>query len=169
MPNYLRDYSGNIWFITVVTYNRRQILASDQARGCLRRAIIDCRQIYPFKIVAWVLLPDHLHCIWKLPDTDLNYSRRWSIIKRKFTRAFIDDSLDYQPPFWQKRFWAHLITDEKDYEDHLNYIHFNPVKHGLVKNALDWSWTSLAKFIRDGKYASNWGEGVVIPEAVGRE
>jgi putative transposase len=169
MPNYLRYYSGNTWFFTVVTYNRRQILTSDQARGCLRRAIIDCRQIYPFKIVAWVLLRDHLHCIWNLPGTDLNYSRRWSIIKRKFSQLFINDSIENKPPFWQKRFWAHLITDEKDYEDHLNYIHFNPVKHGLVKNAVDWSWTSLPKFISGGKYDSNWGEGVVIPEAVGRE
>jgi putative transposase len=169
MPNYLRYYSGTSWFFTVVTYNHRQIFASDQARACLRRAVIDCRQIYPFKIVAWVLLPDHLHCIWDLSDTDLNYSRRWSIIKRKFTQAFTNDSKENRSPFWQKRFWAHLITDEKDYEDHLNYIHFNPVKHGLVKNAIDRSWTSLPKFITAGKYASNWGEGVEIPEFVGRE
>jgi putative transposase len=136
MPNYLRYYSGNTWFFTVVSHNRRQILTSDQERGCLQKAIIDCRQIYPFKIAAWVLLPDHLHCIWNLPDTDLNYSRRWSIIKRKFTQAFTNDE-EKKPPFWQKRSWAHCIEDDQDFENHMNYIHFNPVKHGLVKNALE--------------------------------
>jgi putative transposase len=168
MPNYLRYYSGNIWFFTVVTHNRRRILASDQARDSLREAIIDCRQIYPFKIVSWVLLPDHVHCIWDLPQTDLNYSRRWSIIKRKFTQAFFHDK-EEKGSIWQKRFWAHLVIDEKDFEDHLNYIHFNPVKHGLVKNAVDWPWSSLHKFVSEGKYALNWGEGIEIPEAVGRE
>jgi putative transposase len=138
MSNYLRFYSGTPCFFTVVTHNRTKILTSDQARSCLRKAIIDCRQIYPFKIEAWVLLPDHLHCVWSLPDTDLNYSRRWSIIKRKFTQAFIRDH-NKKPPFWQKRFWTHLIVNEKDYEDHLNYIHFNAVKHGLVNDPLEWS------------------------------
>jgi putative transposase len=102
-----------------------------------------------------------------LTGDDLNYSRRWSIIKRKFTQAYVDDKK--KPSFWQNRFWAHLITDEKDYENHLNYIHYNPVKHGLVERAVDRPWTSLHRLIEEGKYPAHWGEGVEIPEAIGQE
>jgi putative transposase len=142
-------------------------MATDSARKCLRDAIIYCRELYPFTIGAWVLLPDHIHCIWELTGDDLNYSRRWSIIKRKFTQAYVDDKK--KPSFWQNRFWAHLITDEKDYENHLNYIHYNPVKHGLVERAVDRPWTSLHRLIEEGKYPAHWGEGVEIPEAIGQE
>jgi putative transposase len=114
------------------------------------------------------LLPDHIHCIWDLADDDLNYSRRWSIIKRKFTQN-IGNGKDRSPRFWQKRFWAHLINDETDYENHMNYIHYNPVKHGLVERARDWSWTSLHRLMEEGKYPANWGEQVEIPEGIGHE
>jgi putative transposase len=166
MPNYKRLYSGNIWFFTVVTNRRTPILTTEAARESLRNAIDHCRKIYPFAIKAWVLLPDHLHCIWDFPECDLNYSRRWAIIKRKFTQAF---AARERPPFWQNRFWAHLIMDENDYENHMNYIHYNPVKHGLIERAVDWPWTSLHRLIKDGKYPANWGESVEIPEEVGRE
>jgi putative transposase len=166
MPNYRRFYTGNIWFFTVVTHRRIPALRTEAARESLRNAINHCREIYPFAIEAWVLLPDHLHCIWDLPESDLNYSRRWAIIKRKFTQAFVDRG---RPPFWQNRFWAHLITDKKDYENHMNYIHYNPVKHGLVERAVDWPWTSLHRLIEEGKYPAHWGEGIEIPEEIGQE
>jgi putative transposase len=168
MPNYIRFYSGNTWFFTVVTHRRNPILTTDSARKCLREAIIHCRELYPFTIKAWVLLPDHIHCIWDLAESDLNYSRRWSIVKRKFTQTF-GDGKDRSQPFWQKRFWAHLINDEKDYEDHMNYIHYNPVKHGLVKRARAWPWTSLHRLMEVGQYPSDWGEYVEIPEGIGQE
>lgn len=168
MPNYRRYYSGSIWFFTVVTHNRVRMLTSEEARRCLRKAINDCREKYPFQIEAWVLLPDHLHCILDFPEEDLNYSRRWSMIKRKFTQKFRHLS-DQKPPFWQERFWAHGIRDFQDFENHMNYIHFNPVKHALVKKAVEWPWTSLHLLITAGKYALNWGEGVEILEEVGRE
>jgi putative transposase len=142
------------------------MLTTEDARKSLKNAINHCRGIYPFAIEAWVLLPDHLHCIWNIPECDLNYSRRWAIIKRKFTQAFVNRG---RAPFWQNRFWAHLITDEKDYDNHMNYIHYNPVKHGLVKRAADWPWTSLHRLIEEGKYPAQWGEGVEITEGIGKE
>jgi putative transposase len=167
MPNYIRFYSGNSWFFTVVTHRRIPILTTDSARKCLRDAIIHCRELYPFTIDAWVLLPDHMHCIWELIKDDLDYSRRWSIIKRKFTQAYADDKK--KPPFWQNRFWAHLITDEKDYENHVNYIHYNAVKHGLVEKASGWPWTSLHRMVRAGTFPPDWGEQIDIPDGIGRE
>ncbi|MFH1595998.1 MAG: transposase [Pseudomonadota bacterium] len=168
MPNYIRIYSGNLWFFTVVTHRRIPMLTSDEARKCLREAIIHCRKLYPFSVEAWVLLPDHLHCVWDLPESDSNYSRRWSIIKRKFTQAF-GNGKDRIGPFWQKRFWAHLITDDRDYEKHMDYIHFNPVKHSLVSMPGQWPWTSLHCLVEEGRYAPNWGTNVEIPKEIGRE
>ena len=168
MPNYLRFYSGNTWFFTVVTHRRATFLTTDAARPILRQAISECKKLYPFSIEAWVLLPEHLHCIWDLPESDLNYSRRWAIIKRKFTQGLT--ATNYRrPPYWQNRFWAHLITDEKDFENHMNYIHYNPVKHGFVERARDWPWTSLHRLMEVGKYPSDWGEYVEIPEGIGHE
>jgi putative transposase len=167
MPNYIRFYSGNTWFFTVVTHRRIPFLTTDSARRCLRQAIINCRELYAFTIEAWVLLPDHMHCIWEIKESDLNYSRCWSIIKRKFTQSYMDDKK--KPPFWQNRFWAHLITDEKDFENHVNYIHYNPVKHGLVEKASGWPWTSLHRMVKAGKYPPDWGEQVDIPYGIGRE
>jgi putative transposase len=155
-----------MWFFTVVTHRRTPLLTTEAARKSLRKAISHCREIYTFTIKAWGLLPDHLHCIWDLPECDLNYSRRRAIIKRKFTQAFIDRG---RQPFWQNRFWAHLIMDDKDYENHMNYIYYNPVKHGLVERAVDWPWTSLHRLIEEGKYPAHWGEGVEIPEVIGQE
>jgi putative transposase len=163
MPHYVRFHSGSSWFFTVVTYRRITLLTGDVARPILRQAIIECKNLYPFNISAWVLLPDHLHCIWELPESDLNYSRRWAIIKRKFTQRL--SAINYgKPPYWQNRFWAHLITDEKDFENHMNYIHYNPVKHGLVERPRDWPWSSLQRLQAAGTYPLDWWEGVEIPE-----
>ena len=90
MPNYRRDYSGTAWFFTVVTHSRRPLLAEASARDALRSAISDCRLRFPFRIDAWVLLPDHMHAVWTLPDSDRDYSRRWSMIKRRFTQQMIE-------------------------------------------------------------------------------
>jgi putative transposase len=168
MPNYIRFYAGTTWFFTVVTHRRIPCLITDAARSCLREAIIHCRELYPFTIEAWVLLPDHIHCIWDLAESDLNSSRRWSIIKRKFTQGLT--GINYQrPPYWQNRFWAHLITDEKDYENHVNYIHYNAVKHGLVEKASEWPWTSLHRMVKAGTFPPDWGEQIDIPQGIGRE
>ena len=168
MPNYRRFYAGNVWFFTVATQTRKPLLTSLGARFCLRMAIGNCRERYPFQIEGWVLLPDHLHCIWHLPDSDLDYSRRWSLIKRKFTQQFRQTS-NFMPPFWQKRFWAHAIFDERDYASHLDYTHYNPVKHGYVKAPGEWPWTSFHRSVALGLYPSNWGENVSFYDDIGNE
>jgi putative transposase len=168
MPNYRRYYSGTTWFFTVVTLNRHPIFDSEAARSCLQKAIEDCRKHYPFVIEASVRLPDHLHCIWSLNQTDPDYSRRWSIIKRLFTQAFRKQTCDKRS-FWQKRFWEHRIRNEQDYANHLNYIHFNPVKHGYVFSPADWPWTTFHEYVKRGIYQADWGAGITIPLDVGNE
>jgi len=144
------------------------ILTGEKSWLSLRHAISACRLSYPFEIDAWVLLPDHLHCIWTLPESDMDYSRRWSFIKRKFTQTFRSIQ-SVVPPFWQQRFWAHAILNDKDYEGHMNYIHYNPVKHGHVSSPKDWHWTSFHRLVKSGIYPSDWGGEVEIADTIGRE
>lgn len=177
MPSYRCDCSGTSWFFTVVTHSRRPLLVDASARDALRSAISDCRHRFPFRIEAWVLLPDHVHAVWTLPDSDRDYSRRWSVIKRRFTQRMIaldairegNGDLSSIVPAWQQRFWAHRINDETDYEHHLSYVHINPLKHGLVERVVDWPWSSFHRFVAMHAYPVDWGGTVRIPESVGRE
>lgn len=123
---------------------------------------------HPFVVDAWVLLPDHIHCVWTLEEADPDFSRRWSIIKRQFTQMYREGRY-HEIRFWQKRFWEHRIRDEGDYENHLNYIHFNPVKHGYVTTPRDWPWTTFHNFVKNGTYPPDWGLDVTIPANVGTE
>jgi putative transposase len=168
MPNYRREYFGTKWFFTLVSHKRAAVFSREAARDCLRMAIEDCRKGHPFVVDAWVLLPDHIHCIWTLDPTDSDFSLRWAVIKRRFTQKFRE--LSYrEPPYWQKRFWEHRIRDELDYENHLNYIHFNPVKHGYVTSPIAWPWTTFHTYVKNGIYPADWGEGVRIPSDAGHE
>jgi len=168
MPNYRRQYFGTAWFFTVVTSKRRPLFADQAARFCLREAIEDCQKRYPFVVDGWVLLPDHIHCIWHIENADPNFSRRWAIIKSQFTKVFRGQG-DQEPPFWQKRFWEHCIRDDRDYENHLNYIHFNPVKHGYVASPKDWKWTSFHSHVEEGLYPLDWGASLDISSHIGNE
>ena len=180
MPNYRRDYSGKTWFFTVVTYHRVALFTAPEARAALRAAIVECRRQFPFRIDACVLLPDHLHAVWTLPEQDRDYSWRWSTIKRRFTqrlREGSDAATSHRAgrarrtpdPLWQPRFWAHRIDDEADFEYHADYVHINPLKHGLVRRVVDWPWSSFHRFVGQGVYPQDWGGVVSIPESVGRE
>lgn len=119
---------------------------------------------YPFKIEAIVILPDHLHLIMSLPQEKGDYSLRWNFIKGSFSKQIIHNKgiSNYQKNrrergIWQNRFWEHLIRDEMDFENHVNYIHFNPVKHGYIKRARDWQYSSIHKFIKNGIIEQDWG------------
>ena len=177
MRHYIRlKTPGACYFFTVVTYNRRPILCLPEVRTALRNAINQTRQIMPFEIIALVLLPDHLHCIWTLPAGDSDYSKRWSMIKRKVSKTCqhlaapkIKTTKQNTINFWQKRFWEHQIRNEKDLENHLNYIHYNPVKHGLCQTASKWQFSTLHRYIKQHKYSEDWGEGINIPEGTGNE
>lgn len=164
MTDYRRsEFCGGHYFFTVVTHNRRCFLAEELARGCLRRAWQQVRQARPFKVIALCLLPDHLHCVWLLPENDNDFSTRWQSIKKGFTRQYLEAGGREMPQsrsrhkkrergLWQRRFWEHQIRNERDLERHIDYIHYNPVKHGLVTIVDDWPWSTYHRFVRDGFY-----------------
>ena len=174
MPNYRRaNLPGGIFFFTVITYHRRKILTRTESRAFLRMVINKTQKKYPFIIEAWVLLPEHLHCVWRMPQNDANYSLRWRLIKSGFSRHA--KSLFHKPEqmtpsqkqrhevtIWQRRFWEHQISDENDYQKHIDYIHYNPVKHGLVTRVKDWPYSTFHRYVKKGVYDENWGSHQII-------
>ena len=128
--------NGGIYFFTVVTENRRPILIENI--NILRESFKQVKSKSPFSIEAIVILPDHLHTIWKLPENDMDYSKRWMLIKKGFSSQMPGFSVGSskakkrEKGIWQRRYWEHVIRDEKDLKNHFDYIHYNPVKHGLV-------------------------------------
>jgi putative transposase len=171
---------GGTYFFTVVTYRRRGFLCEPENVGHLREVFRYVMARHPFEIDAFVLLPDHLHCIWTLPEGDSDFSTRWRLIKSAFTRACGETyrGIVYgsrrqkgEQAVWQRRFWEHQIRDERDLIQHMEYIHYNPVKHGLVRAPKDWEYSSFHRYVRNGVYDREWGaEGVISFEAgVGSE
>ncbi len=170
MSNYRRErLPGGMFFFTLVAAGRRPILTTDVARTWLRGVIGEVRCEYPFAVEAWVLLPDHLHCIWTLPDGDMNFSKRWGLIKAGFSKrakGMLDDkSLDSvsrikhrESTIWQRRFWEHRIRDEEDYRRHMDYIHFNPVKHGLARTRAGLAIFDVSSLCGDGRLSGELGE-----------
>ncbi len=164
MSNYRRwRVSGGSYFFTVNLLNRKQTLLVDQIEA-LRNAFRIIRSNHPFHIDAIVVLPDHLHCIWTLPKGDDRFSIRWQLIKTTFSRAIPMIELRSKSRrsrrergIWQRRYWEHVIRDENDYIKHIDYIHFNPVKHGLVARPFDWPYSSLHTFIQRGILNEDWG------------
>lgn len=170
MPNYRRAYiPGGMFFFTLVTEQRAQILIDATARRLLRTAFAGCRARWPFRVDAIVLLPDHLHTVWSLPRGDTAYSRRWAWIKKEFTKSWVAEGgaeeavsdsrhRNRRRGIWQRRFWEHSLADEDDLERHLDYIHYNPVKHGLVEVPRDWPYSSFHRFVKLGAYPPDWGQ-----------
>jgi len=168
MPTYRRAYApGGTFFFTLVTYERQPLFSSELARTCLREAIRIVRADNPFEILGICLLPDHLHCIWQLPTNDGDFSTRWARIKKSFTQRWREAggpepsvSLSRQRHreggLWQRRFWEHLIRDERDLIRHLDYIHYNPVKHGLAVCPHDWPYSSFLRWVERNRYALEW-------------
>ncbi|MFZ4437855.1 MAG: REP-associated tyrosine transposase [Syntrophales bacterium] len=197
MPNYKRNFlSGGTFFFTVVTHGRRPWLCTEKARISLRMAIQEVRAKRPFAVDAWVLMPDHMHCLWELPQDDHDFSIRWRLIKasvsRKCAETFEETDIDVgnvgcvsdsvthrnasrlkrrESDLWQRRFWEHTIRDERDYAAHCDYIHYNPVKHGLCKSPGDWPYSTFHRFVTQGGYDIGWGAGVEpkIAEGTGKE
>lgn len=168
MSNYRRsNIAGGTYFFTVNSFRRRPILTTDSLRHALRTAVQNTRLTHPFEIDAWVLLPDHLHCIWTLPEGDADFSVRWSMIKRMVSQDCADDfsAADLsasrlqrkESSIWQRRFWEHQIRDDEDFARHVDYIHWNPVKHGLVQRALDWPHSTFHRYVEQGVLVPDWG------------
>jgi len=123
----------------------------------LRLAIRTTLQRQPFTIDAWVVLPEHMHCLWTLPEGDSDYSGRWRAIKKVFSKALPGiANARGERDIWQKRFWEHTIRDERDYRAHMDYIHFNPVKHGLVLHPAEWAYSSFRKCVERRLYDASW-------------
>jgi len=163
-----------MFFFTLVTTGRRPLFATATARHLLHDAIEKTRAERPWDMEAIVLLPDHLHMLWCLPEGDVDYSGRIAAMKKRFTRAYV---LHGAPEVavssgqrrhrlrgvWQRRFWEHAIRDARDLKMHLDYIHLNPVKHGLVVRPVAWKWSSFRRFVENGEYERNWLGRVELP------
>jgi putative transposase len=159
---------GGTYFFTLVTYNRRRYLTDELARNCLRKAWREICEKRPFVLEGVCLLPDHLHCVWKLPEGDNDFSTRWAGIKAQFSRYYrqAGGSQELQTTsrkrtgeasLWQRRFWEHQIRDQEDYIRHMDYIHYNPVKHGIVQRVADWPWSTFHRYVKEGVYDIGWG------------
>jgi len=159
MSEYRRLYQQEGWyFFTVVTYNREKILIQPDNLKRLRLSFHSVMKKLPFKIDAVVILPDHIHCIWRLPPDDADFSTRWRLIKRYFSIS-MNASLTKrdEKKVWQRRFWEHLLRDGKDCQIHVDYIHYNPVKHGYVQSPYDWPYGSFRRAVKQGLYPADWG------------
>ena len=169
MSQYRRSYvPGGVFFLTLVTYRRIPLFSEVENISRLQKAIAKMRQEKPFDITAAVVLPDHLHFIWTLPPNDSDYSQRVSRLKVLFTRSLREKSAfsveisasrrkHRESDVWQRRFWEHTIRDEDDLHKHLDYIHYNPVKHGLVSCPHLWTYSSFDKWVKAGRYQLDWG------------
>jgi putative transposase len=161
--NYRRNrVPGGTFFFTVTLTDRRSHLLVDHI-DLLRDALRFIRRQHPLRIKAMVILPDHLHAIWTLPPDDDDFPHRWQAIKSRFTTAVIQQGVPLthntkgEYHLWQRRYWEHTIRDENDLQRHVDYIHYNPVKHGLVKRAVDWPFSSFHRYVRLGWLSADWG------------
>ncbi len=166
MVQYRRNRAaGGTFFLTVALADRQSRILIDQI-AALRLAIAETRKQHPFVIEAIVVLPDHLHIMMTLPQDDADFSNRLSLIKRRFTTAVLKagTAVKRRPngeiALWQRRFWEHTIRNEKDFERHVDYIHFNPVKHEMVTRVRDWPHSSFHRYVRLGLLPRDWAGDV---------
>jgi len=153
---------GATYFFTVNLADRKSRLLIEQIE-VLRSAIRKTKQSNPFEIIAMVVLPDHLHAVWRLPDGDADFPLRWSLIKTAFSRGLprterldLSRRVKRERGIWQRRYWEHQIRDDDDLEKHVAYIHFNPVKHGHATRAADWPYSSIHREIAAGNVNDDW-------------
>jgi putative transposase len=175
------NVASGSYFFTLVTEHRRPLFSEPGAVALFLGAVEKVRSRHPFEVEAYVVLPDHLHALWTLPLDDANFSTRWRLIKEGFTRAYLKAHEHPQRSesrhakgeqgIWQRRFWEHAIRDDADFAAHLDYIHINPVKHGLVTAVRDWPYSTFPDWVARGGYDESWGSKdlPLLPESVGRE
>jgi putative transposase len=173
MPRYIRSQTeGATFFFTLALQDRSARHLVDHVAE-LRACMAAVRHDRPFTIDAIVVLPEHLHAIWSLPAGDADYGTRWMLLKQSFTRRLqavgaLEGTASGtrrrkgERSVWQHRFWEHQIRDEQDLARHVDYIHFNPVKHGWVLRARDWPYSSLHRYTRDGRLPLDWGISAAI-------
>ena len=154
------------YFFTVNLLQRKNNRLLLEKIQVLRNAVAQVKKSYPFVIHAWVVLPEHLHCVIELPEGDADFKTRWMLIKMLFSKAI--PKTEYvskirkqrrEGGIWQRRYWEHLIKDDADFAAHVDYVHINPVKHGLVKQVADWPYSTFHRLVKAGVYPLNWAGG----------
>ena len=177
---------GGWYFFTLVTYKRLPILTVPENVSRLRMSFHHVMQKRPFEIDGIVVLPDHVHCIWRLPEEDADFATRWRLIKHFFSRSCFVGKMGKASPalvewadhahqttadekqsnsrkgkreraVWQRRYWEHLIRNEEDWRRHMDYIHYNPVRHGLASVPAEWPYSSFKQCVEKGWYSVEWG------------
>ena len=167
MPDYRRAWHpGGTYFFTVNLLQRQGNDLLTRHIGALRETVRTVRQRHPFAIHGWVVLPDHLHCVIELPADDADFATRWRLIKMGFSKSLPRlERLSQvrvrrgERGIWQRRYWEHLLRDEADYRAHMDYVHINPVKHGLVKRVRDWPCSTFHRLVEQGIYPLDWAGG----------
>jgi putative transposase len=170
---------GETYYFTVVTYRRRRLFGREESARLLGESMREVRKDAPFRTIAMVVLPDHLHCIWSLPRGDADFSTRWKRIKRDFTVGWLNvgnDDVGWQVParrrargergFWQRRSWEHVVRNDQELEALCDYIHYNPVKHGYTSRPAEWPWSTFSRFVSSGDYSLEWGS--TVPTSIDR-
>ena len=163
MTNYRRrNVAGASYFFTVNLADRSQSLLTEHV-ALLRSAFEYVRERHPFSVDAIVILPEHIHAIWTLPEGDCDFPLRWRLIKTMFSRALPCEERRSESRhskgergIWQRRYWEHLIRDEVDFARHVDYIHINPLKHGWVARVADWPHSSFHRYVRAGMLPLDW-------------
>ena len=163
MSNYRRAWHADgTYFFTVNLSQRRGNDLLTRYIDLLRRVVHSVRARHPFHLHGWVVLPEHLHCGIELPPGDADFATRRRLIKLEFSKVLPKD--EHLSPvraargerrIWQRRYWEHLIRDDKDMQAHMDYVHFNPVKHGVVSRVVDWPYSTFHKLVELGIYSSD--------------
>ena len=163
---------GGTYFFTVNLLRRHENDLLVRHIANLREAVARVRRDHPFHIHGWVVLPDHLHCVIEFPANDADFANRWRLIKQYFSKSL--PANEYRSAIrqargergiWQRRYWEHLIRDEADFRAHMNYVHINPFKHGLVKRVADWPYSTFHRLVTQGIYPADWvGTGNLLAE-----
>ena len=164
MSRYRRSLAaGGVFFFTVNLADRKsRLLAEEYER--LRRAVDLARSRHPFLTLAFCVLPDHWHVIWRMPENDADFGLRWRVIKHAFSLGLAPAATrspskiaKREKGIWQQRFWEHQIRDDADLQRHVDYIHFNPVKHGHAKIVREWRYSSFHTYVERGGLPPDWG------------
>ncbi|OQW41868.1 MAG: transposase [Proteobacteria bacterium SG_bin4] len=167
MPNYRRLWHpGGTYFFTVNLLQRHDNDLLVRHADLLRVVVSRVKKVHPFTIHGWVVLPEHLHCVIELPPGDADYATRWRLIKMNFSKALppteprnASREQRGERGIWQRRYWEHAIRDERDFNAHMDYVHINPVKHGLTKSVADWPYSTFHKLVATGIYPPDWAGG----------
>jgi putative transposase len=164
MPRYIRSFvPGGTFFFTVTIADRSSDLLIREIRR-LRASYASVQRRHPFETLAICVLPDHIHALWRMPAGESDFALRWQQIKRGFSTNLeverdVTSSkvIKRESGIWQRRYWEHQIRDEEDFARHVDYIHFNPVKHGHVKHVKDWPHSSFSRWVERGDLPQSWG------------